>query len=93
MAKEYSELDELFGKSKTDTQPSAEVQELNKAFARCFGTPAGRKVLAYLHQVRLAACFNAELGWENGIAYGFAREGQNTLINEIDMRIDAGQKE
>jgi|TARA_A100001391_G_scaffold41007_1_gene23311 hypothetical protein len=59
--------------------------ELDKAFARTFETEEGRKVLKYLvtrtmHQPT----------WIPGgdTSFGFAREGQNSIIREIQTRIE-----
>lgn len=63
--------------------------ELDKAFARTFETEEGRKVLKYLvtrtmHQPT----------WIPGgdTSFGFAREGQNSIIREIQTRIERAKQ-
>ncbi len=53
--------------------------------ARPFSTPEGQIALQRLRQATIqAATFDADLGLLNGIAMGFAREGQNSVIRYIE---------
>ena len=59
--------------------------ELDKAFARTFETEEGRKVLQFLISKTLH-----QPTWIPGgdTSFGFAREGQNSIIREIQTRIE-----
>tara|TARA_Y100000310_G_scaffold25794_1_gene24656 strand:+ start:576 stop:869 length:294 start_codon:yes stop_codon:yes gene_type:complete len=69
------------------TQPeyaATEQAQIDKAIARMFATKEGEEVMdfltdAYLHQPCWAPGFTTD--------YGFFREGQNTLIRELQARI------
>tara|TARA_R110002110_G_scaffold41097_5_gene130959 strand:+ start:1281 stop:1529 length:249 start_codon:yes stop_codon:yes gene_type:complete len=58
--------------------------EIDKAFGQCFSTAAGKKVLAHLRKstVEQPTWFAGE-----DASYGYAREGQNSLVREIERRI------
>lgn len=57
------------------------AEETKMAFEACFSTPAGQVVLDYLRDWALQADgFDPALGFYNGAANGFYREGQNRLI-------------
>ena len=58
--------------------------ETNKAFARTFETEEGKKVLEFLINKTLQ-----QPTWIPGgdNSYGYAREGQNSIIREIQTRI------
>ena len=59
--------------------------ELDKSFARTFETEEGKKVLKYLISRTLH-----QPTWIPGgdTSFGFAREGQNSIIREIQTRIE-----
>jgi len=69
------------------TQPeyaATEQAQIDKALSRMFATKEGEKVMAflenaYLHQPCWAPGFTTD--------YGFFREGQNTLIRELQARV------
>ena len=59
--------------------------ELDKAFARTFDTEEGKKVLEYL----IARTMHQPTWIPGGdTSFGFAREGQNSIIREIQSRIE-----
>jgi hypothetical protein len=59
--------------------------EIDKAFARTFDTAEGKKVLKYLLSKTIQ-----QPTWIPGgdTSFGFAREGQNSIIREIQTRIE-----
>jgi hypothetical protein len=58
--------------------------DINLLFARTFGTEEGQKVLAWLRDTYLE-----NPSWQPGAdsSFGHWREGQNTVIREIEARI------
>jgi hypothetical protein len=74
-------------KSKSETK-DIEV-EINKAFARTFETEEGKKVLEFLSKKTLE-----QPTWVPGgdNSYGYAREGQNSIIREIQQRIERAKQ-
>lgn len=58
--------------------------DINLLFARTFGTDEGQKVLAWLRDSYLE-----QPSWQPGAdsSFGHWREGQNTVIREIEARI------
>ena len=55
--------------------------ELDQHFLNTFSTPSGRVVWDYLlARTERVEGFTAERGLFDGIAWGFAREGQNSII-------------
>jgi|TARA_B100000519_G_C13870545_1_gene263418 hypothetical protein len=70
---------------KRKTKPKDNQVELDKAFARTFESEEGRKVLTYLMHKTLE-----QPTWIPGFdnSYGYAREGQNSIIREINQRIE-----
>jgi|TARA_B100001939_G_C16600862_1_gene470948 hypothetical protein len=69
-------------KSKSETKDTE--LETNKSFARTFETEEGKKVLEFLINKTLK-----QPTWVPGgdTSLGFAREGQNSIIREIQTRI------
>lgn len=63
--------------------------ETNKAFARTFETEEGKKVLEFLINKTLQ-----QPTWIPGgdNSYGYAREGQNSIIREIQQRIERAKE-
>ena len=62
----------------------SEQESLDLLYNRCFGTDAGQKVLEHLISLTLdQPC------WTPGAdpSFGYAREGQNSIIREIQQRI------
>jgi len=61
-----------------------EPSELDKSFQRCFQTEDGQKVLEYFISVTID-----QPTWIPGAkpSFGYARDGQNSIIREIQGRI------
>lgn len=59
-------------------------QDIDILIARTFASEEGKQVLAWLRQVTIEVP-----AWVPGqdASYGFAREGQNSLVREIERRI------
>ena len=59
-------------------------RELDIQFKRCFSTEAGKKVLEQLRAVTIE-----QPAWVPGAepSFGYAREGQNSIVREIEQRI------
>lgn len=58
--------------------------KLDYAYSKCFGTKEGKAVLEHLKQITLdQPC------WVPGAdtSFGYAREGQNSIVREIQQRI------
>jgi hypothetical protein len=57
-------------------------------FVRCFATEAGAEVLKYLKSMTLD-----QPSWYPGEepSHGYAREGQNSIVREIERRIERGR--
>jgi hypothetical protein len=76
-----------------DVKPKSETKdtelETNKAFARTFETKEGKKVLEFLINKTLQ-----QPTWIPGgdNSYGYAREGQNSIIREIQQRIERAKQ-
>ena len=66
-----------------------EAQELDRTFVRCFSTKEGAEVLEHLRSVTIE-----QPTWYPGedASHGFAREGQNSLVREIERRIKRGRE-
>tara|TARA_Y100000114_G_scaffold124567_1_gene120408 strand:+ start:253 stop:576 length:324 start_codon:yes stop_codon:yes gene_type:complete len=62
-----------------------EQDELDKAFSQCFNTKAGQVVLNYLSKKTID-----QPAWIPGAepSHGYSREGQNSVIREIKLRIE-----
>jgi hypothetical protein len=67
----------------------AEQWRVDSMFASVFATPQGRQVLAFLRQRTIE-----QPCWVPGqdAAHGYAREGQNSIVREIEMRIQRAAK-
>ena len=74
-------------KSKSETKDTE--LETNKSFARTFETEEGKKVLEILINKTLK-----QPTWVPGgdTSLGFAREGQNSIIREIQTRIERAKQ-
>tara|TARA_B000000532_G_C18851155_1_gene399550 strand:- start:883 stop:1188 length:306 start_codon:yes stop_codon:yes gene_type:complete len=57
---------------------------LDISFRKTFQTEDGKKVLEYLRKVTIE-----QPCWTPGadVSYGYAREGQNSIVREIEQRI------
>jgi hypothetical protein len=72
-----------------DEQTYEEIDELDKMYLRAFSTEAGQKVLRQLRMQTIE-----QPTWYPGedASHGFAREGQNSLVREIERRIKRARK-
>lgn len=70
----------------TEPQPK---QDIDILMARTFGTEEGRQVLAWLRQATIETP-----AWMPGqdASFGYAREGQNSLVREIERRIERAKQ-
>jgi len=61
------------------------VDELDKKYLKTFATKTGREVLEHLRRITIE-----QPTWSPGedSSYGFAREGQNSLVRDIERRIN-----
>ncbi len=61
-----------------------QANEVDLLYQRVFSTEEGQKVLAHLESMTIA-----QPAWVPGTdpSYGYAREGQNSLIREIQTRL------
>ena len=59
-------------------------RNLDINFKRCFETEAGKKVLEHLRAITIE-----QPAWVPGAdpSFGFAREGQNSIVRDIEQRI------
>jgi len=82
MKQSWDGIEFLDVKSKSETKDTE--LETNKSFARTFETEEGKKVLEFLINKTLK-----QPTWVPGgdTSLGFAREGQNSIIREIQTRI------
>lgn len=66
-----------------------DTKRLDRAFARTFATEEGGKVLKYLIEKTID-----QPTWIPGAdtSFGFAREGQNSIIRDILQRIERTKK-
>ena len=72
--------------AKDEVQPK---QDIDILIARTFGTEEGRQVLAWLRQATIETP-----AWVPGqdASFGYAREGQNSLVREIERRIERAKQ-
>ena len=61
------------------------IGALDRMFLRTFSTEAGQRVLDYLRRATYL-----QPTWYPGeeASHGYAREGQNSIVREIEKRID-----
>jgi len=59
-------------------------KEIDILYHRCFNTKEGKKVLEHLRGMTIE-----QPAWMPGAdaSFGYSREGQNSLIREIEMRV------
>ena len=59
-------------------------RDMDIQFHRCFTTEAGKKVLEHLRSITIE-----QPAWVPGAdaSFGYAREGQNSLVREIEQMI------
>lgn len=64
------------------------VAELDAAIAWIFSTPQGLRMKEWLLQVRRQPTFDPALGFRDGAAFGFFREGQNDILRQIEAAVE-----
>jgi hypothetical protein len=62
---------------------------INKIFAKCFATTDGQRVLEFL---RTKTIEQPTFIPGADASYGFAREGQNAIVREIELRVRNGRQ-
>ena len=75
---------DVFNPPKEEEKKAVEREEIDILMARAFGSAEGKQVLAWLRARTIE-----EPSWVPGQdhSYGYAREGQNSLVREIERRI------
>ncbi len=70
-------------------QAADNKQDIDILIARTFSTEEGRQVIAWLRQVTIEVP-----SWVPGqeASYGYAREGQNSLVREIERRMERAKQ-
>lgn len=65
--------------------------ELNKLFVRVLNTEDGKKFLEYHTKNTVdKPTFFPQMGLDNGAAMGFYRDGQNSIVREMTIRLKKG---
>jgi hypothetical protein len=69
-------------------EAAKKAYEIDHLFATVFGTPSGKKVLEWLtlHTLDTPSWWPG-IDYNKGIAHGFFREGQNSLVRQIKAKI------
>ena len=72
-----------------DPAKPAAKQDIDILIARTFSTEEGRQVLAWLRERTIETP-----AWVPGqeASFGFAREGQNSIVREIERRMERGKQ-
>lgn len=88
-------------KQEEDIDPSSEAfiaqarfdYELCVHFAKTFGTKSGKKVAEFLRHATIeSSTWCTSFGSrDKAIDHGFAREGQNALVKDIERRIEVAK--
>jgi len=75
----------LLDEQAVDHKEFINVVELNRLYARVFNTEDGQKVLRHLRAITIEqpTFIPGEVS-----SYGYCREGQNSLVREIEKRIE-----
>jgi|TARA_R110002124_G_C8708532_1_gene494638 hypothetical protein len=65
-------------------------EDVNRLYLRVFGSDDGQKVLAHLRSLTIE-----QPTWYPGedASHGFAREGQNSIVREVERRIEKASKQ
>ena len=76
---------ELMEEQVLDRKEYGDPQDLNRLYAQVFNTESGQKVLNHLRAVTIEqpTFYPGEPA-----SHGFCREGQNSIIREIERRIE-----
>ena len=68
-------------------------QHVQDLFRQIFSGTNGAEAIQYLRDhVDLEIGFNPDAGFYNGAAYGFARQGQKSIITHIEYLINASRE-
>tara|TARA_R110002012_G_scaffold138888_5_gene295807 strand:- start:849 stop:1109 length:261 start_codon:yes stop_codon:yes gene_type:complete len=67
-----------------DSKDFVDPQELNRLYFRVFNTEDGQKVLKHLRAITIEQ--PSFIPGESA-SYGFCREGQNSIVREIEKRV------
>lgn len=75
---------EFFDPAKVEAPEDQPKQDIDLILARTFGSQEGQQALAWLRAATIEVP-----AWVPGqdASYGYAREGQNSLVREIERRI------
>jgi len=65
-------------------------EDVNRLYLRVFGSDDGQKVLAHLRSLTIE-----QPTWYPGAdaSHGYAREGQNSIVREVERRIEKASKQ
>ena len=64
-------------------------RELDRDILATFSTAAGRRVFEWLWQATvMQPTFNGQLPMDRAVPWGFAREGQNSIVRDLRMRME-----
>lgn len=70
-----------------------EHYEMCLLISKTFNSAHGKKVLKWLRECTIeSGTWLAGIGYDESIAHGFAREGQNAMIRDIEERIKLAKK-
>lgn len=70
-----------------------DIEVLPDVYHQCFSTKAGQVVLKDLQRfIMRVAGFDPNMGFYNGAAFGFYREGQNSMVSYISKMTEGGYK-
>ena len=75
------------GQENISDEVMEQIQVMDQTIRACFNSRAGRKVLAHMREISSQPGFDAGMGLFNGIANGFAREGQTALVQYLEKRM------
>lgn len=68
-------------------------EHINELIHATFSTPSGKEVLSWLRENTIeAGTWLSSLPYEKAVAHGFAREGQNSLVRDIELRMKRHQE-
>lgn len=88
----WNPLGDIEAQAEEAAEARRELQnEFNKLHVRVFTTDDGKKLLdQYRSELIESPSFVPEMGAENGAALGFFREGQNSIIRQMTVRLKKG---
>jgi hypothetical protein len=74
----------LTDEQEIDSKDFVDPQELNRLYFRVFNTEDGQKVLKHLRAITIEQ--PSFIPGESA-SYGYCREGQNSIVREIEKRV------